>query len=102
MKKTTPKMTLEKLASSMAKGFERQDKNLEHLAEMVARGFSHMEEKMATKDEMNQRFEKVDESLQKIRHDIIGQGDRFVSNHQFERHVARFNTLETKVKTKTK
>ncbi len=105
-------MTIQNLASVITKGFERQDKNLEKLAEMVANGFSHMEEKMddmVTKEEFNTfkkkvatRFDSVDESLEKIRADMLKLGDRFVSRFEFETLVSRFNALESERKTKAK
>ncbi len=76
---------------------------IEDLAGMVARGFERVEEKIedcATKEEMSRGFVEVEKTLNKVRLDILEVGDRFVSKHQFEELVSRFNILEAKVKTR--
>lgn len=70
MKKEASKMTLEKLAM------------------MVANGFAHIEEKMATKSEMNKRFEEIEKNLQTIHGDILNQDDRFVSQDVFNTRIS--------------
>lgn len=82
MKKAVPKkITLEDLASLVARGFEAQDKKFEHI---------------------DKKFEQVEENFRKVRADILGIGDRYVSKHEFDTLVIRFNTLEMKVKNKLK
>ncbi len=41
------------------------------IAEAVAAGFAEMHEKMATKDEMNSRFEAVEERLDRIENNHV-------------------------------
>lgn len=90
----------------MLKGFEQRDTNLENLAVMVAKGFERQDEKFAHIDErftqINEQFKNVDENFKKVRRDILEIGDRFVSRHEFEKFVSRFNALEAKVKGKSK
>ena len=109
MKKTTNKKAkstnIEDLASLMEKGFKRQDNNLESLAIMTAKGFTNLESRisdveshMVTKIEFNKFKDDTTDSFQKIHRDIMSIGDRFVSRHEFDKFVSRFNALEAKVK----
>ena len=42
------------------------DEKIDNLARMVAGGFSSIENRMATKDDMNAKFEKIDERFDKV------------------------------------
>lgn len=93
----------------MKKDSNKKAKNMtiEDLAAMTAKGFSSIEQKMLTKNEFNsfkeesiQNFKRVDESLIKVRRDILELGDRFVSKSEFDTFMIRFNALEAKVKGK--
>lgn len=86
----------------------KKEMSIEDLATMVARGFDRLESKIdATKDDLylfkretELNFKKVDESFIKIRGSILDMGDKFVSKHEFDKFVSRFNLLEAKVKGK--
>ncbi len=89
---------------------------LDKLATMVARGFAHLEKKMVTKEEFNtfkkevdsrfngvdKKFKNVEENLQAIRRDMLKMSDQSISRHEFENLVTRFNALEIKVKGRVK
>lgn len=44
----------------------KKETTLDKLAGMVARGFKSIEQKMATKEEMNQRFNQVDQRFNQV------------------------------------
>lgn len=103
MKKKTIKkeMKLEDLASVMMKGFERSDKRTDDLAAMVARGFERADSRFEKIEKNLETFKKeTSENFIKVRHDILGLHDRFVSKNEFDKFVSRFNVLEAKVKGK--
>ena len=72
------------------------DKKIEELAIMTARGFVDISNRMATKNEVNKRFEEIDGRFQKIEDRFEEVGDRF---DRLEYKVAQgFDILTDKLK----
>ncbi len=68
---------------------------------MVAKGFDGMYKEIGEiKNDIDKRFEGVEESIQAVRGDILSLGDRSVQRYEFEDLRTRFNRLEQKVKAK--
>lgn len=94
MKKVvTKKVTIDDLSNT-----------IDNLAIMVAKGFDsvHNEITEVKKDitEVKRDIAEVKENLATTRMDVLGIGDKFVSRHDFNQHLIRFDLLEQKVKAK--
>ncbi len=68
---------------------------MDKLAMMVAKGFAGVDKKFEVVDK---RFDKVEEDIKDIRLDILNLGDRFVSYHTFDSLANRVKVLEEKKK----
>src|SRR3989344_1355715 len=93
--KKSKKVTLEKKVDKLVGTVQVLSKNLntltntvDNLAISVANGFEGIESRMATKEEMNTRFNTVDERLDKIESRL----DNIETNH-----VNRLDKVEDKV-----
>ena len=87
------KTTIDGLAIMVANGFEGVDKKFNE----VKKDINEVKDRLGNVED---RLGNVEESLKSTRRDILGIGDRFVSKHEFNEHLIRFNRLEQKVKEK--
>ena len=87
---------------------------LQKSVDLVAETTAHILvvlEDMATKQDLaaldqkvvalDKKVDTLDQSIQSTRQDILKMGDRFVSRHEFDNHLVRFNNLEKEVKAKS-
>ena len=94
------KTTIDGLAIMVANGFEGVDKKFNE----VKKDINEVKDRLGNVEDrlgnVEDRLGNVEESLKSTRRDILGIGDRFVSKHEFNEHLIRFNRLEQKVKEK--
>ena len=101
------KTTIDGLAIMVANGFEGVDKKFNEVKKdinEVKDRLGNVEDRLGNVEDrlgnVEDRLGNVEESLKSTRRDILGIGDRFVSKHEFNEHLIRFNRLEQKVKEK--
>ena len=94
MKKVvTKKVTIDDLAGMVAHGFESVHNEIGEVKEKLG----DVEKRLG---KVEDRLEKVEDNLNTTRMDVLGIGDKFVSKHDFNQHLIRFELLEQKVKAK--
>lgn len=81
---------------------------IDKLATMVAKGFDSLETRMATKTDISEikedvgklkkNVEGLKEDIKDVRRDILNLGDKFVSYHTFDSLANRVKVLEEKKK----
>lgn len=103
-------ITIDDLADLMQKGFANAekdtDKKIDDLALMVQKGFNDVTDKMATKSEMNKRFEQVDKRFEQMDKRFDGMVTKAEMNRRFDgledrvlaSHQKRIEKLEAEVK----
>jgi len=101
MKKVvTKKVTIDDLAGMVAHGFESVHNEIGEVKEKlgdVEKRLGKVEDRL---EKVEDRLEKVEDNLNTTRMDVLGIGDKFVSKHDFNQHLIRFELLEQKVKAK--
>jgi len=94
MKKVaTKKVTIDDLAGMVARGFESVHNEIGE----VKKRLGNVEKEIG---EVKVKLTKVEENLNTTRMDVLGIGDKFVSKHDFNQHLVRFDLLEQKVKAR--
>jgi len=95
-KETSKKMTIDDLAIMVAKGFDGVYKEIGEVKHEMRERFDDVDKRF---DKVENDIAEVKENLASTRMDVLGIGDKFVSNHTFDKHLIRFSDLERKVKT---
>lgn len=98
------KITIDDLAVMVAKGFDGVREEMNEHFNKVENRLGKVEDRLEKVEDrlgkVEDRLEKVEDNLSTTRMDVLGIGDKFVSKHEFNQHLIRFDLLEQKVKTK--
>lgn len=100
----TKNVTIDDLAVMVAKGFDGMRDEMNGRFDKVEERLGNVEERLGNVEEklgkVEEKLGKVEDNLNTTRMDVLGIGDKFVSRHDFNQHLIRFDLLEQKVKTK--